>query len=163
EELDFQIARDRKIEHHVDLVLSFFLGYLAERLADVFLEFGDFINPLDHHVAEFSTDAGLDYFEFARNLVLLAFDRRAQFGIHHLFLALFLGAGGYRAPGGARIVEVPMLERERKPGPEGCGLPEDRKSFFAASLQPRDTSLVRQRVLASRSDRVVQNGASGFH
>ena len=84
EELDLEVAGDRQIEHHVDLVLVFFVGDLAERFADVLLELGLVARPRHNQMTNRSADAGLDRFELAIGLVVLALDRFAQLRILHL-------------------------------------------------------------------------------
>src|SRR5579863_5526846 len=106
-----------------------------------------------------TADAGLDRFEFAIGFVMLALDRFTQRGIFHLGDFFFVAAGCDCAPRRARVVKVPMFEREREAGAKRRGLPEDRQPLLAASLEPREAALMNLGVAPRGRDRVVQDRA----
>src|ERR1700693_5870765 len=104
-----------------------------------------------------TADSLLDYLELFVRLVVFALDCLAQSRILHLRNFFFVAAGRNGAPRGARIVKIPMLEREGEAGAERRGLTEDRQTFLAASLEPRKIALMNFGIVSRGRDRVVQN------
>jgi len=155
-ELDLEIAGDREIEHRVDLMLAFLSRDLADRFADVFLRLGLVSRPAHDQITNWAADAGLDCLEFAIGLVVFALNSFAQRRIFHLGDFFGVGPGSDRAPRRARVVEVPMLEREREAGAQRGGLPEDRQALLAASLEPCEAALMNLGIAARGRYRVVK-------
>src|SRR5208282_1612956 len=137
-----------------------FSGDLPDGLADILLEFRLVIGPLHDEMADFAADAFLDDFQFLVGLFMLALDARPQLGILHLADFLFGGAGGNGAPRRARIVKVPIFQREGEAGAQRGGLAENRQTLFAAALQPGEAALVRLGILTRGGDRIVEDGTT---
>src|ERR1700676_4385068 len=104
-----------------------------------------------------AADAFLDYFELFIRLVVFALDSLAQRRVFHFVNLFGVGPGGHLAPGGTRIVEVPMLQREGEASAQRGRLPEDRKALFAAALEPREAPLMDLGIVPRGSDRIVQD------
>src|SRR5438445_8875679 len=101
-----------------------------------------------------AADAFLDYLELFIRLVVFALDRLAQRRVFHLGNLFGVGPGRHLAPCWARIVEVPMLQREREAGAQRRRLTEDRKAFFATAFEPREAPLMNLGIVPSGSDRI---------
>src|SRR5215468_7152664 len=63
------------------------------------------------------------------------------------------------APCGTRIPQVPMLERKRKPAPQGCSLSENRQALLAAAAEPFQTLTMEIRHMRRGGNDVVQDRA----
>ncbi len=146
----------------VDRMLALFHADLAERLADVFLERLDILDPLHDQMLRMAADAGLDRLEVGVRIVVGVDDRRAQLGILHLRELLFLGAGGQHPPFGQRVVEIPVLERERETAAHGRALAENRAALGAVALDPAQAAAMDFGIIARRHDRLPQDRAARF-
>src|ERR1700730_9400635 len=104
-----------------------------------------------------AADAFLDYLELFIRLVVFALDSRAERRVFHLGNLFGVGAGRHLAPCRARIVEIPMLQREREAGAQRGRLTEDRKALFATAFEPCETPLMDLRIVPSGCDRIVQD------
>ncbi len=133
---------------------------LAERFPDVLFQFRAVVDPLHDERVHRPADAGLDRAQFAVRRVSLALDRLAERRVIHLGELFLSGARRDRAPGGARVVEIPVLERKREAGADGAGLAENREALGAAALQPSKATPMHFRVLAGRHDHVMQHGTA---
>ena len=111
EEFDLEIAGDREIEHHVDRMAIFLGADLAERFADELVQFRAVVDPLHDERVHRAADARLDRAQFAIRRVGLALDRFAERRVFHAGELLLAGAGRDRAPRGARVEEIPVLEQ----------------------------------------------------
>src|SRR6267154_6390760 len=109
-----------------------------------------------------AADAFLDYLELFVRLVVLALDCLAQRRVLHFVNLFGVGPGRHLAPCRARIVEIPMLQREREAGAQRRRLPEDRKALFATALEPCEAPLMNFGIVPSGSDRVMQNRTIRF-
>ncbi len=99
EELDVQVAGDGKVEHDVDEMLVFFLGDLAERLADVLLQVGlAFRRPGRSGFGSGPPMAWVARKSFAR-LLDLGLQADADLGVRQLVELLLRGAGSGLIPG----------------------------------------------------------------
>ena len=144
-------------------MLALFHADLAERLADVLLEFLVILDPLHDQMLGIAADAGLDRLEVARRRRRSRVnDRRAQLGILHLGQLLFVGAGGQRAPCGQRVVEVPVLEREGEAAADRRRLAEDRQALGAIAFDPAQAAAMDLGIVAGRDDRLAQDRALRF-
>src|SRR5216684_1901911 len=109
-----------------------------------------------------TADAFLDYLELLIRLVVLALDRRAQRRVLHLGNLFGVAAGGHLAPCRARIVKIPMLQREREAGAQRGGLTKDRKALFATALEPCEAPLMDLGIVPRGSDRIMKNRTIRF-
>src|SRR5208337_610541 len=124
---------------------------------DILLELGLVPRPRHNQVTNRSSDSGLDRFELAIGFVVFALDRFAQRGIFHLGNFFGVGAGSHGTPRGARVVEIPMFQREREAGAERESLAEDRQALLAASLEPRHAALMNFGIAAGGRYHIVQD------
>src|SRR5690348_11526450 len=108
-------------------------------------------------MTDWAADAFLDYLELLIRLVVLALDCLAQRRVLHFVNLFGVGPGGHLAPCRARIVKIPMLQREREAGAQRRRLSEDRKALFATALEPCKAPLMRLGIVTRGSDRVMQN------
>ena len=158
QELDVQVAGDRQVQHHVDGVLALFLGDPAQRLADVGFQFVMAAGGLHDQLGDRAAHAGLDDLQLAVGFFGLVFDGLAQGRIPHLRQLVARAAGRQFAPRRARVVQVPVFEREREAGAMGAGLAVDRQVRGAAAFQPVEAAAVHLGIFAGGHDDVVQDG-----
>src|SRR6266850_8031918 len=109
-----------------------------------------------------AADTLLDYLELFIRLVVFALDSLAQRRVLHFVNLFGVGPGRHLAPCWTRIVEVPMLQREREAGTQRGRLTEDRKALFATALEPCKAPLMDLGIVPSGSDRIMQNRTIRF-
>ena len=158
EELHIEIAHDGKVQHDLDGVLVFGLANLSERAPDVLLQVGLTVDALHHQLVGGAAQTGLDDLEAAVGLSRFFQDRGAQHRVDHLEELLLFGAGGDLPPGGAGVVEVPVLQGEGEADPQGGGLTEDGQALVAYPVQPTQGTTMDLGVLAGGGDGIVENG-----
>ena len=136
QELRLQIGGDGQIEHHVDRMLVLLHADLAERLAHVLLEFFVVLDPLHDQILRIAAYTRLQRADSRVGFIGLADDRPAHLRVLHLGQLFLDRAGGQHAPGGARVIQVPVLEGEGEAAADRRPLTENRQALGTAAIKP---------------------------
>src|SRR6202050_2233820 len=134
---------------------AFFLTYLTERLADVFLQLGFVLDPLHDELHQAAADARSDLVEDRHRAVAL--DRGAHRRLFPLGIIFCVGAGLHVPPCRRRVVQIPILESETESTTDRAALSEDRQPLRARLVQPVEALAMNVRIAGARGDRLEQN------
>src|SRR5208337_108307 len=126
----------------------FFLGDLADRLADILFQLRLVIEVLDHQPDDPAADAGRVLVQRPRPALRLG--RRTQLGVAHLSQLLLFGPGGHLTPRRRDVVQVPVFQREAEARAHRSGLTEYRQTLGPQLFDPPQRAAMDFTVHAAR-------------